>query len=546
MTTASRSAVDVQPVEIRLCGGSGCRALGALEVLEKLRTEATGAGLEVIVNARPGFVGCRGFCSQGPLVHLPGRDVLYCRVTPEDAGEILERTVGRGETVERLLYLDPVTGTRSRGLADNPFFAGQDRRVLARCGVVDPEDIDHAVQLGAYGALAKAVERLDGMRIIDLVKRSGLQERSGTGFPVGLKWAVVAESKSSDRYVVGNGDGGDPGPCVDRTLLEGDPHSVIEGMTIAALAVGARAGRLFLRSDHALGVARAEGAVVQAKNRGFLGRSILGSDFDFEIEVCENAGKSMGGEETAMLNALEGRRGVARPRPPFPAVSGLWARPTLINSLETLANIPSIVLDGLSENAGASGSTKVIGLSGRVARPGLAEVRLGTTVERIIHDVAGVCDQDEVRGVHIGGPGGVTLGPDRLDTPVDFSVLRGLGANFGSGGMVVLGRGDCPVALARYLVAAGVRQSCGTCPPCRIGTTVMLNLLDRIDSGAGEASDLERLERLGGHVLRTSLCEVGRGAASSVLASLRHFRPTYELHLCGGDCPAATRGRPCR
>jgi NADH:ubiquinone oxidoreductase subunit F (NADH-binding) len=218
----------------------------------------------------------------------------------------------------------------------------------------------------------------------------------------------------------------------------------------------------------------------------------------------------------------------------------------LINSLETLANIPPIVLDGLSENAGSAGSTKVIGLSGRVARPGLAEVPLGTTVERIINEIAGVCDSDEVRGVHLGGPGGVTLGPDRLDTAVDFSVLRGLGANLGSGGMVVLGQGDCPVAMARYLVAAGVRESCGTCPPCRIGTTVMRNLLDRIDSGTGESSDLDRLERLGEHILRTSLCEVGRGAASSVLASLRHFRPTYETHLRGGDCPAATRGRACR
>jgi NADH:ubiquinone oxidoreductase subunit F (NADH-binding)/(2Fe-2S) ferredoxin len=533
-------------VEIRLCGGSGCLALGAHDVLENLRTGAAGAGLEVIVHARPGFVGCRGFCSQGPLVHLPGRDVLYCRVVPEDAGEILDRTVGRGEIIEHLLYLDPVTGKRSRGVADNPFFAGQDRRVLARCGVVDPEDIEHAVELGAYRALAAAVERLDGTRIIDMVKRSGLQERGGTGFPVGLKWAVVSEAKHSVRYVVGNGDGGDPGLCVDRTLLEGDPHSVIEGMTIAALAVGARAGRLFLRSGHALGVARAEGAVVQARSRGYLGRSILGSDFDFDIEICENGGRSIGGEETAMLNVLEGRRGVARPRPPFPAVSGLWGCPTLIHGLETLANIPSIILDGVSEGAGSVGSTKVVGLSGRVARPGLAEVRLGTTVEQVIHGLGGVCGSDEVRGVHLGGPGGVTLGADRLDTPVDFSTLRGIGANLGSGGMVVLGQSDCPVALAKYLVAAGVRESCGTCPPCRIGTTVMLNLLDRIESGAGEASDLERLERLGGHILRTSLCEVGRGAASSALASLRHFRPTYELHLRDGDCPAANRRPACR
>jgi NADH:ubiquinone oxidoreductase subunit F (NADH-binding)/(2Fe-2S) ferredoxin len=541
VTAVSFPEAGVRPVEIRLCGGSGCLALGALDVLETLRTEAAGAGLDVIVNARPGFVGCRGFCSEGPLLHLPGPDLLYCKVTPDDAAEILDRTVGRGEVVERLLHIDPVTGKRSRGLADNPFFVGQSRRVLARCGVVDPEDIEDAVALGAYDALTTAIERLDGIRIIDLVKRSGLQERGGTGFPVGLKWSVVAEATSSVKYVVGNGDGGDPGPCVDRTLLEGDPHGVIEGMAIAALAVGARVGQLFLRSDHALAIARAENAVAQAEHRGFLGRAILGSDFNFEIEICVNAGASMGGEETAMLNALEGGRAVARPRPPFPAVSGLWARPTLINSLETLANIPLIISEGVGDGAGSAEPTKVIGLSGRVARPGLAEVPLGTTVGRILDEVAGVREADEVRGVHLGGPGGVTLGPEQLDTPVDFSSLRSHGAHLGSAGMVVLGTDDCPVALARYLVATGVCESCGTCPPCRIGTTVMLNILDRIDSGSGEVSDLDRLERLGEHILRTSLCEVGRSAAVSTLASLRNFRPTYESHLRGGDCPVATR-----
>lgn len=538
MSLGGSSAGEGKPVEIRLCGGSGCVALGALDILDSMRSEAADAGLEIIVNSRPGFVGCRGFCSQGPLVHIPAMDLLYCRVTPDDVGEILEKTVGRGEAVEHLLYLDPVSGDRSRGIADNPFFAGQERRVLARCGVVDPEDIDQAVALGAYAALTMAVTRLDGIRIIDLVKRSGLQERGGAGFPVGLKWAVVAEAAGTEKYVVGNGESGDPGLGVDRTLLEGDPHCVIEGMVIAAKAVGATAGRLFLRSGHGLGVARAECAIAQARRRGFLGRAILGSDFDFEIEVCENAGKSMGGEETAMLNALEGRRGVARPRPPFPAVSGLWGRPTLINSLETLANIPSIVSGGCTGADGPIGHTKVVGLSGRVARPGLAEVPLGTTVGQIVRDVAGVSGDVVLQAVHLGGPGGATLGLDQLETPVDFSSLRSQGVNLGSGGMVVLGSQDCPVALARFLVATSARESCGTCPPCRIGTTVLLKLLDRVDSGAGEEADLDRLERLAEHIRRTSLCEVGRGVAASVLASLENFRTIYESHISEQHCSA--------
>jgi len=541
VTRAQHTALEGRPVEIRLCSGSGCVALGALDILETIRSQAAHAGLEVIVNARPGFVGCRGFCSQGPLVHFPEVDLLYCRVTPGDVREILETTVGRGEAVERLLYLDPASGSRSRGVADNPFFAGQDRRVLARCGVVDPEDIDHAVALGAYDGLRTAVESLDGMRIVDLVKRSGLQERGGTGFPVGLKWAVVAEADGEPKYVVGNGESGDPGLGVDRTLLEGDPHSLIEGMVIAAMAVGARAGRFFLRSDHSLGIARAERAIAQARDRGFLGRAILGTDIDFDIEICESAGTSTGGEETTMLNALEGRRGTARPRPPFPAVCGLWGRPTLINNLETLANVPAIVSNSVTDEPSRVGHTKIVALSGRVPRPGLAEVPLGTAIWEILSVIGGIVHRDEVRAVHLGGPGGSTFGPDRLEAALDFSSLRSQGVNLGAGGMVILGPRDCPVALARYLVATGARESCGTCPPCRIGTKVMLNLLDRIESGGGDETDLDRIERLAEHIRQTSLCEVGRGVSVSVLASLGVFRATFESRLAGEESPPEAR-----
>jgi len=535
-------------VEVRICAGSGCIALGALDVLEAFKRSADGAGVDVEVGP-PGIVGCRGFCSQGPLIHLPQNDLLYCRVRVTDVDEIVQRTLGHGEVVGRLLYVDPASGRRCRGLADNPFLAKQDRQILARCGVVDPKDADHAMALGAYDSLKRALLELDPIRIIDQVKRSGLQERGGSGFPVGLKWAVVAEASGDPRYVVGNGEGGDPGLTADRTLLEGDPHSVIEGMVIAGFAVGARSGRLFLRSEHRLGIACAERAVAQARRRGYLGSAILGTAFDFEIEICEAAGASMGGEETALLNVLQGRRGVARPRPPFPAVSGLWGRPTLINSLETLANIPLIVRSESRAGEMSAAKTKVVGVSGAVCRPGLVEVPLGTSIHEIVYEIAGGGSDGEILAVHLGGPGGAILGRDQFDTTIDFSSLRDQGAHLGSGGLVVLGERNCPVALARFFVAFCAEESCGSCPPCRIGTRVLLNFLDLIGSGAAEEDDLHRMERLCHHIRKTSMCELGRNASSAVITGLRNFRGTYESHLSGlgcptGECKTAQFGTP--
>ena len=540
-TTPTRTG-DRDAARISVCGGSGCVALGALEVIDALKSGADGAGAPLEIDSGPCVVGCRGFCSQGPLVYIPQFDVLYCQVRRDDVGEILDHILGQSEVVERLLFSDPSSGRRYRGMADNPFFANQDRQVLTRCGVVDPEDVDHAVSLGAYDALKRALADLDPVKIIDLVKRSGLQERGGAGFPVGLKWAVVADTPGEIRYVVGNGEAGDPGPTADRTLLEGDPHGIIEGMAIAGFAVGAREGRLFLRSEHPQAVARAEGAVAQARQRGFLGSQILGSPFDFSIEICENAGASMGGEETSLLNALQGGRGVARPRPPFPAVSGLWGCPTLINGLETLANIPLIVLPERLGTDVRPARTKVVSVSGAVSRPGVAEVPLGTSLTEIVVELAGGSAGDDVLGVHLGGPGGVSLSRSQLDTTIDFGSLRTHEAHLGSGSLVVLGADSCPVALARFLVAFCAEESCGTCPPCRIGTRAVLNLLDGISSGEAEASDLHRLERLCRHIRRTSLCELGRNAAGSVIAGLRNFRENYESHLSGRGCPTGTCG----
>jgi len=541
-TTGCVRAHDWDPIEVCICTGSGCVALGALDIVEAMQDGIAGGGTKAEISSRPSIVGCRGFCSQGPLVYLPQPDLLYCRVKPEDVAEILATTPGKPEAVERLLFVDPVSGRRFRGLADNPFFANQERQVLARCGVVDPESVGHAVALGAYSALRRSVEKLDPMRIIDLVKRSGLRERGGAGFPVGLKWAVVAEAPGVHRFVIGNGDGGGPGPTVDRTLLEGDPHGVIEGMAIAAFAVGAREGRLFLRSEHATGVARAERAVAQARRQGYLGRAIFGTTFDFDIEICESAGASIGGEETSLLNVIQGGRGVARPRPPFPAVSGLWKRPTLINSLETLATIPLLMRPERLGAESPPAGTKAVCVSGAVSRPGVAEVSLGTPVSEVIEDIAGGSTNGDVLAAHLGGIGGATLGPDRFDTTIDFGSLRSFGADLGSGSVLVLGAGDCPVALVRSLVAFCAEESCGTCPPCRIGSRAILNLLDRVGSGQAEAAQLDQLERLCRHVRRTSMCELGRRTSISVLTGLQNFRESFERHLSGRGCPIGSCG----
>lgn len=527
-----RAAVRDGPFRARVCCGSGCVGRGALEVLEALREAADTAGGAPPVAPSAGISGCHGWCSRGPLVEIPDLDLLYCGVSPDDATEIVERTLLGGEPVPHLLEPDQATGGSFRGRADNPFFAGQVRRVLGRCGVVDPEDLDHAVSLGAYHGLQRVVAGLDPAQVVEAVKRSGLRELGGPGFPVGLKWALVADTPGDGRFVVGNGDSGDPGLTVDRTLVEGDPHAIIEGLAIAGFAVGARQGRLFLRSEHALAVARARRAVAQARRRGFVGPAVLGSTFGFEIEILESAGACTGGEETALINLLQGRRAAARPRPPFPAVRGLWGRPTLINTLETLANVP-LVFDQRHDGPGPGRLTKVVAVTGAVARPGLVEVPLGTPVARVVEEIAGSGGRDRLRAVHIGGPGGLTLGPDDLETAIDHDVLREAGASLGSGGLVVLAEDDCVVRLARYLVAACAEQSCGTCPPCRIGTRVLLNLVDRVSSGAGETGDLESLTRLCHHIRRTSLCEIGRAAPMAVISGLDRFRREWEAHLAG-------------
>jgi NADH:ubiquinone oxidoreductase subunit F (NADH-binding)/(2Fe-2S) ferredoxin len=514
--------------------------LGALEILDAFREQARQSTSKVTLSEET--VGCCGSCGDGPYVELPDYGVLYGRVSADDVSEIFLSTVEERTVVNRLMVFDAATGRRYPTREANPFFAAQNRRVLARCGVVNPVDIEHAIELGAYSGLRRVLDTFRPGDVVELIKLSGVRERGGRGFPVGFKWALVAEAPESVKYVVGNGEGGDPGLDVDRLLLESDPHGVLEGMVIAGYSVGASEGRLFVRSESGLAVDRAMQAVAQARRKGILGSRIFGSTFDFDIEVRESAGASMGGEETALLSSLQGLRAVARPRPPFPAASGLWRKPTLMNTLETLASIPLLVAREADRDTGeftGGADTKVFGLAGAVARPGMVEVQLGRTVGEVVETLGGgVVGQRRLKAVHVGGPAGITLGSDSLDEPLDHQLLRRFDAPLGSGGLVVLDDTTCVVGFARYLVSFCARESCGTCPPCRIGTQVLLNLLDRVMGGTGDVSDVERLERLSAHIRRTSMCELGRNAPNPVISGLQHFRNEYEAHLGRGGCPA--------
>jgi NADH:ubiquinone oxidoreductase subunit F (NADH-binding) len=424
-----------------------------------------------------------------------------------------------------------------------PFFACQQRSVLKLCGEIDPERIEHYESKGGYAALRKVIHETRPDQVIRAVIESGLQGRGGAGFPTGRKWQLVAAGADELKYVVCNGDEGDPGAFMDRSLMEGDPHSVLEGMAIAGFAVGATQGLIYLRAEYELAVRRLLNALAQARERGYLGYDIQGTDFDFDIRLVQGAGAFVCGEETALLSSVEGRRGMPRPRPPSPAVRGLWGRPTLINNVETFANIPAILADGERSLAAIgtdrSPGTKTFALAGAVRNVGLVEVEMGTTLRQIVFDVGGGIPEDRnFKGACIGGPTGGCLSSEHLEVSLDFQSLRELGAAIGSGGLVVVDDTTCMVKLVRYFLEFCVEESCGKCPPCRIGTKVMLNLLSRICDGMGEERDLDRLLELGEHIRRSSLCGLGQAAPNPVLTAMRHFREEFEAHVVHRSCPA--------
>ncbi len=538
---ASLRGADPVRREILVCHGGACiscRAVPVADVMERAIEEA-GLGDHVRVVR----VGCMGLCDAGPLVLVTPDGVYYPRVGEDLARRIVEEHLGGGTVVEEeeLRWEGPDGEVlRSREI---PFFARQMKIALRNCGVVDPGSLEEYVAADGYAALEKVLFEMDPTQVLDELKRSGLRGRGGAGFPAGLKWQFVRDAEGDIRYVVCNADEGDPGAFMDRSILEGDPFSVVEAMTIAGRVIGSNQGYVYVRAEYPLAIERLGAAIESARGAGLLGRDVLGSGFDFDLEIRIGAGAFVCGEETALMHSIEGKRGMPRPRPPFPAQKGLWNRPTLLNNVETWANVPPILLHGAkwysSIGTARSKGTKVFALAGAVRNTGLVEVPMGISLREVVEDLGGgIRSGLPFKAAQSGGPSGGCVPVAAADVPVDYESLQELGAIMGSGGLIIMDDGTCMVELARFFMEFIVDESCGKCPPCRIGNRVMLNILERITRGEGEAGDLELLERLGEHIKGSSLCGLGQTGPNPVLSTLRHFRDEYEDHVLRRRCPA--------
>ncbi len=534
--------VDPERPRLRVCDGTGCRALGSQELLGKLHEALNGDGGE---NGKVDVVatGCPGFCEQGPLVSVDPQQIAYMRVSPDDAEAIVNETLGKGEVIEKLLYKDPSNGEQIVKEPDLPFYSLQTRRVTALSGQIDPCRIEAYLAHGGYAALARALYEMDPEGIIDEVTRSGLRGRGGAGFPTGVKWKFCRQSQSDEKYIICNADEGDPGAFMDRSLLEANPHSIVEGMIIGARAMGATAGFIYARSEYPLAVEHLNLALAQAREHGLLGENILGSGFNLDIHIRLGAGAFVCGEETALMASIEGRPGEPRPRPPFPAQSGLWGKPTNINNVKSWASIPLIIANGpewfAEVGTEKSKGTAIFSMVGKINNTVLVEVPMGITLRELIFDVGGgVPGEKEFKAVQIGGPSGGCIPTDHLDAEIDYDSLSKLGAIMGSGGLVVTDEDTCMVDLARYFMNFVQEESCGQCLPCRWGTRVLLDILTRICDGEGEPEDIARLEELAPMVKVSSLCGLGQTAPNPVLSTLRYFRDEYEAHVIEKRCPA--------
>ena len=523
-----------------LCGGTGCLSSHSHEIkeeFEKLIAEK-GLGDKVTVNQ----VGCFGFCSQGPFVKIYPEDTLYRMVHLTDVEEIVETDLVGGEVVERLLYVDPVTQEKVRKQDDINFYKKQVRIALHGCGSLNPEDINENLGAGAFKGLARAL-RMDRADVIKEILDSGLRGRGGGGFPTGRKWQFAYAQPDGEKYVVCNGDEGDPGAFMDRSILEGNPLGVIEGMMIAGYAIGAQNGYFYVRAEYPVAVNRLKLAIKQAEELGLLGDNILGTGFSFRVHIRLGAGAFVCGEETALLNSIEGQRGMPRPRPPFPAVKGLWQKPTIINNVETLACVPYIMREGASEFAKygteKSKGTKVFALGGKINNVGLVEIPMGTTLRELVYDIGGGIPHDkEFKAIQTGGPSGGCLTKDDLDAAIDYDNLIAKGSMMGSGGAIVMDEDNCMVDVAKFYMEFICDESCGKCSPCRIGTKRMLEILTKITDGKGTMNDLNALEELAANVKSNSLCGLGQTAPNPVLSTLAHFKDEYIAHIRDKECPA--------
>ena len=525
---------------IVLCGGTGCLSSDSAAIKEKFEQLVAEKGLsdKVTVNQ----VGCFGFCSQGPFVKIYPEDTLYRLVTIEDVEEIMEKDIIGGEIVERLLYVDPATQEKIAKQDDITFYKKQVRVSLHGCGSIDPENIDEALGAGAFKGLARAL-KMDRADVIKEILDSGLRGRGGGGFPTGRKWQFAYAQPDGEKYVVCNGDEGDPGAFMDRSILEGNPLAVIEGMMIAGYAIGAQNGYFYVRAEYPIAVNRLKLAIKQAEELGLLGDNILGTDFSFRAHIRLGAGAFVCGEETALLNSIEGQRGMPRPRPPFPAVKGLWQCPTIVNNVESLACVPYILRNGAEDFAQygteKSKGTKVFALGGKINNVGLVEIPMGTTLRELIYDIGGGIPGDKkFKAIQTGGPSGGCLTAEDLDTPIDFDTLVAKGSMMGSGGAIVMDEDNCMVDVAKFYMEFICDESCGKCSPCRIGTKRLLEYLTKITEGKATMDDLAQLEEIADTIKSGSLCALGQTAANPVLSTLAHFRDEYVAHIVDKTCPA--------
>ena len=526
---------------VLVCGGTGCTSSNSPAIIEALEREIKAKGLENEIKVIR--TGCFGLCALGPIMIVYPEGCFYSEVKVEDVPEIVEEHLLKGRMVKRLLYDETVHGQEVKPLKETQFYKKQHRIALRNCGVINPEDINEYIAYDGYQALAKCLTELTPEQVIQIVKDSGLRGRGGGGFPTGLKWSFTAANKADQKYVVCNADEGDPGAFMDRSVLEGDPHCIVEAMTICGYATGATEGYIYVRAEYPIAVKRLKIAIEQAREMGLLGKDIFGSGFDFDLHVKLGAGAFVCGEETALMTSIEGNRGEPRPRPPYPAVKGLFAKPTTENNVETFANIPTIIREGAeffaSMGTEKSKGTKVFALGGKIANTGLVEIPMGTTLREIIEEIGGgIPNGKKFKAAQTGGPSGGCIPASLIDTPIDYDNLTAIGCMMGSGGLIVMDEDNCMVDIAKFFLHFTVDESCGKCTPCRVGTRRLLEILDKITSGKGTLEDLDKLEDLCYYIKENSLCGLGQTAPNPVLATLKFFRNEYIAHVVDKKCPA--------